>query len=165
MSTRVVVTPALCVARPHVREAFRALLGQGHAREELDEELLTRLLWLARALPAAMDVVEGLSLIDTRFTQATLEVLGPTPSRGLVTLVAWRQGDEDFVEVLVLARDAFEQRAFDAACVRIVFSVTGAAQKAPPADVGGATVDDDDTAPFDVATLDSIRLQRFTLPR
>jgi hypothetical protein len=48
--------------------------------------------------------------------------------------------------------------------VRIVFSVSGTAQKAPPPDVEGAG-DDDDTAPFDVATLDSIRLQRFTLPR
>ncbi|MBM4280743.1 MAG: hypothetical protein FJ137_08280 [Deltaproteobacteria bacterium] len=149
MSTRAVVIPCLPVARPHLREAFRALLGQGHPRDRLTDDVLARLLWLARALPVAVDVVADPLLEDTRFPDATVEVLRRPPENGPLCLVGWRRDDEPFVELLVLNPEAAAAGSFGDAFVRIVVEVETTAS--PPLD------GDDETS-----TLPVVRLQRFS---
>jgi hypothetical protein len=149
MSTRAVVAPCLPVARPHLREAFRALLGQGHPRDQLTDDVLARLLWLARAVPVAVDVVDDLALVDTRFPSATVELLRRPPERGPLRLVGWRRDDESFVELIVLTADAAAAGSFGDAFVRIVIDLETTAS--PPLDV-----DEDER------TLEGVRLQRFS---
>mgnify|MGYP007039524713 CR=1 FL=1 len=50
----VAILPVLGVELTHVAEARRALLAQGR---EVSDTAATRLLWVARALPAALDVL------------------------------------------------------------------------------------------------------------
>jgi hypothetical protein len=146
MGARVVVVPCLTVARPHRREAFRALLGQGVPRDALADDLLDRLLWLGRALPAVLDVLDDGNLDGARLAAASVELLARAPERGPLALLAWRNSDDAFVEVLVLAPEALQRRAFDAAFVRMGF----------PVGRDEASGDDDDGEP-------TVRLQRFTV--
>jgi hypothetical protein len=147
MDPRVVLMPCLTVARPHRREAFRALLGQGVPRDALTDDLLDRLLWLGRALPAVLDLLDDGSLDSVRLSAASVELLGRPPERGPLALLAWHDADDAFVEVLVLAPEALQRRAFDAAFVRMGF---------PVGREDGSRDDDDDGEP-------TVRLQRFTL--
>jgi hypothetical protein len=149
MST-VVVVPCLTVARPHLREAYRALIGQGVHRDALTDDNLGRLLWLARALPVATDVVSGLALVDTRLTAATVELLRPAPERGPLTMLGWRHGDDPFVELIVLSPAALDAGAFGEAFVRVVIDLH-VDTRLPS---GGG---DDDP------TIEGVRLQRFTV--
>lgn len=147
--SNVVVAPCLPVARPHLREAYRALIGQGVHRDALSDEHLARVLWLARALPVAVDVLAGLALVDTRLPAASFEVLRRPPDRGPLCLLGWRRDDEPFVELLVLAPADLDAGAFGDAFVRIVVDV----------DVTGPPPIGDDDEP----TVEAVRLQRFTL--
>jgi hypothetical protein len=150
MSTTVVVVPCLPVARPHLREAYRALIGQGHHRDALSDDNLAQLLWLARALPVAVDVVDGLALVDTCFPSATVEVLRRPPDRGPLALLGWRRDDDAFVELLVLSPAALHAGAFADAFVRIVVDV---------ATIEHAPAGGDEDEP----TVEVVRLQRFTI--
>jgi hypothetical protein len=148
MSTAVVVVPCLPVARPHLREAYRTLIGQGIHRDALGDDDLTRLLWLARALPVAVDVVTGLALVDTSLPSASIEVLRRPPDRGPLRLLGWRRDDEPFVELLVLSPSALDAGAFADAFVRIVVDVV-----------------ENETQPIgddDEPTVEGVRLQRFS---
>jgi hypothetical protein len=150
MNDRVVCLPCLPVARPHLREACRALIGQGHPRDLLTDENVARVLWLARALPVVVDLVGGLGLADTRLPRATVEVLRPPPDRGSLRMLGWRRSGEAFVELLVLTPDAVDRGAVGDAFVRIVVDVE--------VDAPTSEVPPDDDEP----TLESVRLQRFS---
>jgi hypothetical protein len=148
MNTRVVVVPCLPVAQAHLREATRTLVAHGFPRDGLDDDHVGRLLWLARALPVAIDVVADLDLPDRRFPHATVEVQQRPPARGPLHLLGWRRDDEPFVELLVLSPEALAARLFGEAFIRIVVDLETVAP-----------------APFDPAeepTLESVRLQRFS---
>jgi hypothetical protein len=146
----VVVLPCLPVARPHLREAYRTLIGQGLPRDALTDDTLATLLWLARALPVAVDVVAGLALVDTRLPEATFEVLRRPPDRGPLCLLGWRRDDDAFVELLVLTPAALEAGAFADAFVRIVIDIA-VVEPAPTGDTD------------DEPTVEGVRLQRFTV--
>jgi hypothetical protein len=153
MPARVVIVPSMTVARPHRREAFRALLGQGAPRDALTDDVLDRVLWLARALPVVIDVIDELPLADVRLQAATFERLGAVPDRGPVVVLAWRNDGEDVVEVLGLSPDALAARAWEMALVRITVQVSVPS----PDDVIPTGPDArTDTEP-------TVRIQRFTL--
>ena len=110
----VVVVPCLPVARPHLREAWRSLVGQGHPREAVGDDGVTALLWLGRALPAVLDVLAGLDLADVQLGAAVVDVMAPESvdlERGPLSLVAWRRDDELLVEVLILPSAALAAAA------------------------------------------------------
>lgn len=68
------VLPVLAVEPGHVAEAKRALAAQGRV---LEDGAVERLLWVARALPAALDLLADpaspLPIDEACFTSATLE--------------------------------------------------------------------------------------------
>lgn len=147
MSMGIVVVPCLPVGRAELAEARRALAGQG--RSGLDDDVIARLLWAARALPAVLDVVADLPLDAMVFDGADVEV-GDAPVRGPLSLVAWRRDDELIIEVLVLRDQDLQDRAFDAPACRLMLSL----RRLPPPNLA---VDDNITAEDNV-----IRLQRFS---
>jgi len=111
-----VIVPCLTVGRAELAEARRALAGQGRA---VSDEPLRDALWIARALPAVLDVLGALSLLDVELGAATVEVTGVPRPRVPLSLVAWRRDHEAAVEVIVLHDHDLELRAFDAAVVRV----------------------------------------------
>jgi hypothetical protein len=136
MNQRVVVAPCLPVTRAHLSEAQRSLYGQGYAREQLGEDELSQFLWMARALPAIIDVVSDFGVLDVRLTMAAFEQRAPLPSAQLpLNLVAWRKGDEPWVEVLVLASLDLDRRAMDEAFVWMGVDITPV-EPAPIDDAG-----------------------------
>ncbi|MCC7073974.1 MAG: hypothetical protein IT383_21880 [Deltaproteobacteria bacterium] len=74
------VQPILALEHGHVAEARRALHAQGR---RLDDSALERLLWTARALPIALDLLaettSPIAIADACFTGATVEVGEATP--------------------------------------------------------------------------------------
>lgn len=76
------VVPVLPVEPGHVAEARRALHDQGR---ELDDQAIERLLWTARALPVALDLLADtaspIPIEAAAFTGATVEV-GDAPAPG-----------------------------------------------------------------------------------
>ena len=83
----IAVLPVLVVEPGHVAEARRALARQGRTP---DATAVERLLWTARALPAALDLLADvrspLTLADARFTGVTVELAEP-PIRAGTPLV------------------------------------------------------------------------------
>jgi|GEM_PF-1378657 len=145
-----IVIPCLPVGRAELAEARRALAGQG--RGNVDDVTLAKTLWLARALPAVLDALADLSLLDVTFSpDVDVELSQDRPIRGPLSLVAWRRDDELVVEALVLGDTDLEARAFDAAVARAVFPIR---LNAPEA---GLASDEDITAEDNV-----VRLQRFS---
>jgi hypothetical protein len=121
----VVVVPCLPVARPHLREAWRSLVGQGYTQDALagvsagrprpdDDDTGSRvsgLLWIARALPVVIDVLAGIEIADVTFLPAVVDVLSPGSaalSRGPLSMVGWRRDDELLVEVIVMPASSLE---------------------------------------------------------
>jgi hypothetical protein len=145
-----VVIPCLPVGRAEVAEARRALAGQG--RGTVDDLTLTKHLWLARALPAVLDTLADISLLDVAFSSnGDFELSQERPVRGPLSLVAWRCDDELVVEVLVLNAAHLAVNAFDAAVARATFPFR---LTTPEPDL----IRDDDTT----AEENVVRLQRFT---
>ena len=112
----VVIVPCLLVGRAELAEARRALAGQGRA---VSDDPLRAALWIARALPAVLDVLGELSLLDVELGAATVEQMHAPRARVPLSLLAWRHDHEDAVEVIVIADNDLEFRAFDAAIVRL----------------------------------------------
>ena len=82
------VLPVLAVEPGHVAEARRALHAQGRA---VDDAVVERLLWVARALPAALDVLADtrspIALGDACISGAAVELLEPTARPGAPLLL------------------------------------------------------------------------------
>ena len=72
--TALVVVPCLAVERPQIREAWRALVGQGRDKAGLSDDVVRDLLWRARALPVALDVLANVDLYGVRFEGAVVDV-------------------------------------------------------------------------------------------
>jgi hypothetical protein len=145
-----VVIPCLPVGRAELAEARRALTGQG--RGNVDDLTLAKTLWAARALPAVLDVLADLSLLDVTFSpDVDVELSQDRPIRGPISLVAWRRDDELVVEVLVLGDADLEAYAFDAAVARAMFPIR---LNSPEP---GLQSDEDITSEDNV-----VRLQRFS---
>ncbi len=130
MPTRTVVVPCLPVSRNEIAEARRALTGQG--RKDLHDNGIVRALWLARALPAVLDVLSDTSLLDVTldddvFIEATA-VGDYTP----LTLIAWRRDDELLVEAIVIDDHDVSARAFDNSHARLLFSLSRRPLASPP---------------------------------
>lgn len=142
-----VVVPCLPVGRAEIAEARRALTGQG--RSGLTDDAVVRLLWAARALPAALDVIADLTGNDVEFDGIDIEP-GDVTVRGPLSLIAWRRDDELIVEVIVVRDQDLLDRSFDAAVCRLMLPL----RRLPPANL---KTDDDITAEDNV-----IRLQRFS---
>jgi hypothetical protein len=69
----VAALPVLGVEPGHVAEAKRALAEQG--KSDVDDDAVVRLLWAARALPAALDVLDVMpDGSSRRFAEAAVEV-------------------------------------------------------------------------------------------
>lgn len=108
----VVAAHAVLALEPaHVAEARRALLAQGR---DVDEAAIMRLLWIARCLPAALDVLADarspLPLADAIFVDVDVELGAPPLERRALLAVAHLVRGGVIVEVvekraLVLARD------------------------------------------------------------
>ena len=158
--TVVVVVPCLPVARPHLREAWRSLVGQGHGKEAIDDDAVFGLLWKARALPVVLDVVANLDLHELEWEAAVVDVLAadvdgrsPALGKGPLSLLAWRRDDELLVEVLVVPNAALDDGAVaDAALLRLAF---------PFRTSRAASLESDDT---DNMKID-VRVRRFSLGR
>lgn len=148
--TVVVVTPCTGVGRAEIAEARRALAGQGRIARSAADDVVRDLLWLARAVPAALELLAARSLLDVELGRGVVEHLAPLRPKAPLSLVAFRRDDEPLVEVLVIADADLERRVFDAACVRIALPLR---IRLPAPDV--AT---DDGRAAD----DPIRLQRFS---
>lgn len=122
--TSVVVVPCLPVERPQLREAWRSLVGQGHDKRALSDEVVTELLWKARALPLVVDILSAVDLYAVRFEGCVVEVLAPLPEQTPLSMIAWRRDDELAVEVLVVPAAVVAAHAgnvVDAVAVRVVF--------------------------------------------
>ncbi len=143
-----VVIPCLPVGRAEIAEARRALAGQG--RSGLTDDVIARMLWTARALPAVIDVLADSDAGALDFAGIDIEQ-APTTSRSPLSVLAWRRDDELVVEVLVLRDEDLEQRAFDGAVCRLMVGL----RRPPIRPLPGS--DDDVTAEDNV-----IRLQRFS---
>jgi hypothetical protein len=107
----VVAHPVLALEPAHVAEARRALLAQGR---RCDDDAVIRLLWIARCLPAALDVLadthSALPLANAWFAGADVELGHPPVQRRALLAVAHGVVGGVVVEVvekraLVLARD------------------------------------------------------------
>ncbi len=147
------VTPCTTVGRADLAEARRALVGQGFPRGLGDADI-ARALWVARALPAVLDVLGDLSLLDLDFIGADVEIADDAIARrGPLELLTWRRDDELIIEVLVLSAEALRERAFDAAVARMMFAIRHRAPLLVSSPIG----DDDITAEDNV-----VRLQRFS---
>jgi hypothetical protein len=147
----VVVVPCLPVGRAEVAEARRALAGQGKSASDVD---VTRLLWLSRALPALVEVMASVSLLDAVAGPAQFELGTPAPARTPLALVAWRHDDESAVEVVVVTRSDLQLRIFDNALAWMHVPLhIPPPLSAPAADVD--RLDTSDTSPV-------VRLQRFS---
>lgn len=123
--TSVLVVPCLPVERPQLREAWRTLVGQGHDKRALSDDVVVELLWKARALPLAVDILSAIDLYAVRFEDSFVEVLAPIPSQTPLTMVAWRRDDELAIEVLVVptaVMGAAVSSVVDAVAVRVVFT-------------------------------------------
>ncbi|MDP2345941.1 MAG: hypothetical protein Q8O67_33685 [Deltaproteobacteria bacterium] len=164
----VVVVPCLPVARPHLREAWRSLVGQGHSQEALgpvDDDTgygVSGLLWMARALPLVIDVLAALEIADVHFGPAVVDVIAPgnpALARGPISMIGWRRDDELLVEVIVVPTPALEEASratlADAALLRLAFPFrVGALPES-----GSLEGDDTDNMKIDV------RVRRFSLGR
>jgi len=107
-----------------VREAWRSLVGAGqlpgHAPTPDVDNIVASWLWLARALPVAIDVLAGLDLYAVRFEPAVLDVLVGGWHKRPLCMVGWRRDDELAVEVLVAPAAALDEgNLIDAAVVRV----------------------------------------------
>ncbi len=143
----VIVIPCVTVARAELAEARRALAGQG---KSVGDDVLRELLWLARALPATLDVLGERSLLDVELGRATVEIIAAPRPRQHLSLLAWRRDDEFFVEIIVLETADLDRDAFDAACVRIAIPLR---LRVPTPNSSTST---------DVDAPAAIRLQRFS---
>jgi hypothetical protein len=142
--TSVVVVPCIDVGRAELAEARRALTGQGRAG--LTDDSVARALWLARAIPPALDTLGDSSLLDVSIEpDAVVEIDNDVRTSGPLSLVAWRRDDELLVEIVVLTDAQLDARAFDSARARVVLPL-----RRRPAD-------DNITAEDNI-----VRLQRFT---
>ncbi len=157
-----VVVPCLPVARPHLREAWRSLVGQGHPKEAIDDDAVSALLWKARALPVVLDVLAHLELAELRLGSVVVELLAPGDvalAKGPLSLLAWRRDDEPLVEVLILPRAVLDDGTpvswVEAALVRMGFPFY-ASVRARSDELEG---DDTDNMKIDV------RVRRFSLGR
>ncbi|MBI1946739.1 MAG: hypothetical protein HYS27_13665 [Deltaproteobacteria bacterium] len=102
MSDSDAVLPVLTVEPGHVAEAKRALAAQGRA---LDDAAVERLLWTARALPAALDLLADadspLPLAEACFTAVAVERGdAPPPNGAPALLLARRVGPAIQVDVV-----------------------------------------------------------------
>lgn len=74
-----IALPVLAVQPGHLAEARRALAAQGRT---VDGDAVARLLWAARALPAALDLLADvrspIALADAHFSEVAVE-LGEAP--------------------------------------------------------------------------------------
>src|SRR5688500_13813254 len=79
----VVAMPVMQLEPAHVAEARRALLAQG--RDDVSDEAVVRLLWVARCLPAALDVLADtrstVPLASARFVDVDVELGAPPTER------------------------------------------------------------------------------------
>ena len=108
----VVSMPVMQLERAHVAEARRALRAQG--RDEIDDDAIIRLLWVARCLPAALDVLadahSAVTLMKAHFVGVDVELGVPPTERRSLLAVAYPVRGGVIVEVvekraLLLARD------------------------------------------------------------
>ena len=112
----IVVVPCLPILRPQLREAWRSLVGQGHAKESVSDEAVTALLWKARALPLVLDVIADLDLGHVHFDDVVVDILADADAsltRAPLFLLAWRRDDEMLVEVVVVAADGLDDGTAD----------------------------------------------------
>ncbi len=124
----VTVLPVLGVERGHVAEARRALAMQGRV---LDDAAVERLLWVARALPAALDLLADLqsptAIAEARFAGVAVEL--PDPAIGAGTpLAQLARAVTGGVQVEVLELYPY----LDSDEVRVRCRVTLAVSPAPP---------------------------------
>jgi hypothetical protein len=139
----VVAMPVLQLEPAHVAEARRALLAQG--RDDVADDAIIRLLWVARCLPAALDVLadtrSAVSLAAARFVDVDVELGQPPTERRSLLAVAYGVHGGVIVEVvekraLLLARDD------DAPpCCVVRFAVSGRAPNDAAHDGAGGTDD------------------------
>lgn len=108
----VVALPVLQLEPAHVAEARRALLAQG--RGELGDDAVIRLLWAARCLPAALDVLadthSAVPLAQAELVDVDVELGAPPTERRSLLAVGYAVSGGVIVEVvekraLLLARD------------------------------------------------------------
>jgi hypothetical protein len=154
----VVSMPVMPLEPAHVAEARRALLAQGRAADDLDDDALVRLLWVARSLPAALDVLadahSAVPLALARFVDVDVELGAPPTERRSLLAVAYAVRGGVIVEVvekraLLLARDD------DAPpCCVVRFAVTARL----PSDVA-----DDDAQDGQGGSESSVPVTRFTV--
>lgn len=108
----VVASPVLQMEPAHVAEAKRALIAQGRA--EIDDDAVIRLLWAARCLPTALDVLadahSAVPLAQAEIVAVDVELgASPTERRSLLA-VGYAVSGGVIIEVLekralLLARD------------------------------------------------------------
>ncbi len=108
----VVSMPVMQLEPAHVAEARRALLAQG--RKDINDDAVIRLLWVARCLPAALDVLadahSAVPLMLAHFVDVDVELGVPPTERRSLLAVAYAVRGGVIVEVvekraLLLARD------------------------------------------------------------
>lgn len=115
-----VVVPCLPVGRAEIAEARRALAGQ--ARLGLSDETIARGLWLARTLPAVLDVMADAGMMRCAFAGLDIAAAATTSTAPL-SLVAWRRDDEPVVEALVLRDDDLAARLFEEAVFHLLIGL------------------------------------------
>jgi hypothetical protein len=141
-----VVVPCLPVGRAEIAEARRALAGQ--ARLGLSDATIARGLWVARAMPAVLDVMGASGLLHCGFAGVDVAA-APTASTAPLSLVAWRRDEEPVVEALALHDDDLAQRRFEEPICHLLVGLRRPKNRRAPTDLH----DDDDPV---------IRLQRFS---
>lgn len=110
----VVALPVMALELAHVAEAKRALIAQGHGN--VDDDGVVRLLWAARCLPVALDVladassVATVTLTNASFRDVDVELGVPPTERRSLLAVGYAVAGGVIVEVvekraLLLARD------------------------------------------------------------
>lgn len=149
MST-VVVLPCIAVGRAEVAEARRALAGQG--RTAADRDVIAAL-WTARALPAVIELLASMSLLDAQLGQPTLDHGIAQRGRAPLSVVAWRHADESAIEVVVVTDTDLQLRSFENALVSLRIPLLLRPVAAPVED--SEHLDNADTSPV-------VRLQRFS---
>lgn len=114
--------PVLAVEPGHLAEARRALAAQGRM---IGDDAAARLLWAARALPAALDVLSDvrspIALADASFTGVTVE-LGETPIQPKTPLLLLARTTE--TGVLIEVVDLFPYLDSEETRVRCLITLT-----------------------------------------
>jgi hypothetical protein len=173
-----VVVPCAPVERAHVKEAWRALIGQGVGQGagerafvdggEAVDAAVTQLLWLARALPVVVDVLAdagaGVDLGSVRFGDAVFVDVSAAPARTPLSCVAWRRDDELCVEVLFVPTQAVADGSVvdDAfAHLLVPFALAPHTSLPPVSDDDEVTAEDYKIARPEAENTDPVRLRRF----